>query len=71
LKRITVVKHRNHIFVWVLKHLAIIKEYEKHIKHLFYLSVTGGFTVLIYWISPGETIERGKIGAVSDIGSNS
>jgi hypothetical protein len=35
----------------------------KNIKiHLFYLTVTGGFTVLIYWIiTKGKLLERRKI----------
>ncbi|MFT7335347.1 MAG: Kef-type K+ transport system membrane component KefB [Porticoccaceae bacterium] len=45
---------------------------KKHKNSLFYFSVTGGFTVLIYWIlTRGKQLERLKDGAVSDIGSNS
>jgi Kef-type K+ transport system membrane component KefB len=45
---------------------------KKHKNTLFYFSVTGGFTILIYWIlSLGKQLERGKLGAVVDIGSNS
>ena len=45
---------------------------KKYKNSLFYLSVTGGFTVLIYWIlTRGKLLERGKIGGVSEIGSSS
>jgi Kef-type K+ transport system membrane component KefB len=45
---------------------------KKHKNSLFYLSVTGGFTVLIYWIlTKGKQLQGGKIVAVSDTGSNS
>lgn len=45
---------------------------KKYKNSLFYLSVTGGFTVLIYWIlTRGKLLERGKIGGVSKIGSSS
>jgi Kef-type K+ transport system membrane component KefB len=45
---------------------------KKHKNSLFYFSVTGGFTLLIYWIlNRGKQLERGKIGFVSDLGSNS
>jgi Kef-type K+ transport system membrane component KefB len=45
---------------------------KKHKNSLFYFSVTGGFTVLIYCIlTRGKQLERLKDGAVSDIGSNS
>jgi Kef-type K+ transport system membrane component KefB len=45
---------------------------KKYKNTLFYFSVTGGFTVLIYWIlTRGKQLERLKVGAVSDIGGNS
>ena len=45
---------------------------KKYKNSLFYFSVTGGFTVLIYWIlTRGKLLERGKIGGVSEIGSSS
>jgi Kef-type K+ transport system membrane component KefB len=44
---------------------------KKYKNTLFYFSVTGGFTVLIYWIlTRGKQLERGKIAAVSDTGSH-
>lgn len=44
---------------------------KKYKNTLFYFSVTGGFTVLIYWIlTRGKQLERGKIAAVSEAGSN-
>ncbi|MFQ3173278.1 MAG: Kef-type K+ transport system membrane component KefB [Flavobacterium sp.] len=45
---------------------------KKYKNSLFYFSVTGGFTVLIYWIlTRGKQLERGKIGVVSEMGSSS
>ncbi|EIA09265.1 cation:proton antiporter [Flavobacterium frigoris] len=44
---------------------------KKYKNTLFYFSVTGGFTVLIYCIlTRGKQLEKGKIAAVSDIGSS-
>ncbi|SDX61368.1 cation:proton antiporter domain-containing protein [Flavobacterium degerlachei] len=43
----------------------------KYKNTLFYFSVTGGFTVLIYWIlTRGKQLERGKIATASDAGSS-
>jgi Kef-type K+ transport system membrane component KefB len=45
---------------------------KKYKNSLFYFGVTGGFTVLIYWIlTIGKQLERGKIGVVSETGSSS
>jgi Kef-type K+ transport system membrane component KefB len=45
---------------------------KKYKNSLFYFGVTGGFTVLIYWIlTRGKQLERGKIGVVSETGSSS
>lgn len=40
---------------------------KKYKNTLFYFSVTGGFTILIYWIlTRGKLLQEGKIAAVSD-----
>jgi Kef-type K+ transport system membrane component KefB len=44
---------------------------KKYKNTLFYFSVTGGFTVLIYWIlTRGKQLERGKLTTVSETASH-